>query len=60
MTDPQRPPGATPTRDSPVPAERPPHGLDAERPDGPPLSPQAQKDMREQQRAAGGDARSDG
>jgi len=60
VTDPQRTPGATPPRDEPVPPDRPPHGLDAERPDGPPLSRQAQKDMREQQRAAQGDARTNG
>lgn len=43
MPDPERQPDATPPFD-PSPPEPPPAGLDAERPDGPPKSPQTGAD----------------
>lgn len=45
MTTPPPAPSPTPS----PPAEPPPGGLDAERPDGPPQSPDTPKDSRQQQ-----------
>lgn len=52
MTDPPRAPGTTPPAD-PGPAEPPPVGLDVERPDGPPASGEARRELEKRRR--GGD-----
>jgi len=57
MTDPQRPPGPTRPHDDPAPPDQLPYGLDVERPDGPPTSKDAQKQLREAQRATQEQAR---
>jgi len=54
MTDPPRAPGTTPPAD-PCPADPPPTGLDVERPDGPPVSDEACREL-EKRRQRGGDA----
>jgi len=52
MTDPPRAPGTTPPAE-PCPAEPPPTGLDVERPDGPPMSDEARRELEKRRR--GGD-----
>jgi hypothetical protein len=57
MSTPQRPSGVTPPRADPLQPDRPPRGLDIERPDGPPKSGDAAKELRKKQQQ---NARDDG
>ena len=53
MIDPLRAPGTTPPAE-PSPVEPPPAGLDVERPDGPPVSGEARREL-EKRRHDGSD-----
>jgi len=59
MIDPLRTPGTAPPA-QPSPAEPPPVGLDVERPDGPPVSGEARKELEKRRRDGSADGHTDG
>jgi hypothetical protein len=59
MIDPLRAPGTAPPAE-PSSAEPPPVGLDVERPDGPPVSNEARKQLERRRREVSDDGDTDG
>jgi len=55
MTDPPRAPGTTPPTE-PSATDPPPIGLDVERPDGPPASDEARRELEKRRRGDAADA----